>query len=74
MGVQLHRSYDALTNALNDAWDIYESDPQGAVTILNDAYAALVSVSVRENTANFFEGWTSEDVNATVDVNAVKSD
>ena len=68
------RSYDALTNALNDAWDIYESDPQGAVTILNDAYAALVSVSVRENTANFFEGWTTEDVNATVDANAVKSD
>lgn len=65
-------SYAALNTAIDEAWENYDADADAAKTLIEDAYVALVAAPVRANTGNFFDGWTTEDVNAVVEANSEK--
>ena len=67
-------SFKALTTAIDEAWALLLDDfaSEAALAKLNAAYEALVPLPVRTNTANFFDGWTTAQVNDVVDANEYK--
>ena len=65
-------SFAGIAAAIDEAWAIYEDDAEGAEEILNTAYNALVPLPTGSTTADFFSGWTTEAVNATVTANSGK--
>ena len=67
-------SFKALTTAIDEAWALLLDDfaSEAALAKLNAAYEALVPLPVRTNTADFFAGWTTAQINDVVDNNLVK--
>ena len=65
-------SFAGIAAAIDEAWAIYEDDAAGALAKLNAAYNALVPLPTGSTTADFFEGWTTEAVNAVVTANSEK--
>ena len=64
------KSYTDVLTAIDEAWAIYEDDADGAIAILDAAYDALELLPVKATTADFFEGWTTTQVNDVVDANS----
>ena len=70
------KSYKKVVSAVDEAWALLTANAKSveddAIAILNTAYDALVPVATRTTTANFFEGWTTAQVNDVVDANSAK--
>lgn len=62
-------SYKSLKYAIERAWEIYQEDEEGALTVLTEAYSGLVCANIRINTGNFFEDWSTAAVNKVVEAN-----
>ncbi|MBQ6553503.1 MAG: hypothetical protein IJL83_07820, partial [Clostridia bacterium] len=68
------KSYKDLLAAIDEAWAIIESDAAGAIAILDAAYDALEALPTKSTTADFFDGWTTAQVNDVVSANPTKID
>ena len=68
------KSYKALLSAVDEAWELANSNAKSpeddAAAILNAAYDALEPLPVKTITADFFDGWTTTQVNDVVDANS----
>ena len=71
-------SYKNLLEAVSEAWDLCAGlskaggNEAEAIAILDAAYDELVPVDTEATTADFFEGWTTTQVNDVVDANSAK--
>ena len=70
------KSYKDLLSAIDEAWALVASDAKSAEddakAILDAAYEALEALPVKAITADFFDGWTTTQVNDVVDANSAK--